>query len=414
MALLKRNASFRRLWIGNVVSLFGDWFNTIALYSLVLRLSGSEFALGAVFVTKLLPWAIAAPIAGVLVDRFNRRRIMLMADVLRALVVLGFLVIDERSEVYLVYVITTLQVVIGSVFHPAQTASIPNLTRSEDLLTANTLMAATWSVLLAFGAAVGGIAADFLGLKAVFLIDSASYMVSAFFIYRAVIPQDTVTDSSGSIFRLARSEVLSGWRHIISRPQIGRFVLAKASWALGGGACVYMLALLGETMAPGREAAAIGVLFAARGIGTGIGPILGRLWFRDHRNWPRLLGIAIMFSGTFYVVIGFMPWSYLILIPIVFAHSASGLNWVFSTVLLQERTTDAFRGRVFSTDWLAVMSADTISILTASLVLESGLLELRQAILFFAGVQIVTGLIWLKTVVPRESAFLRKDILRIH
>jgi len=335
---------------------------------------------------------------------------MLAADLLRAVVVLGFLFIDDPSHVYLLYVLTALQVVIGSVFHPAQSSSIPNLTSKEDLLTANTLMAATWSVLLALGAAIGGIAADYLGLRAVFLIDSASYIVSAYFIYRAVIPQATDEKAPGSIFRLAHSEVLSGWRHIMDKPQIGRIVLAKASWALGGGACVYMLALLGENISPERHAASIGILFAARGIGTGIGPVLGRIWFQDTTKWPTVLGVSVMCSGAFYILIGFMPWSYLIALPIVIAHAASGVNWVFSTVMLQDRTTDVFRGRVFSTDWLILMSADTISILTASLILENDFLELRHAIIVFAGLQMITGFLWLKTVVPRERDYRRKKV----
>jgi len=163
-----------------------------------------------------------------------------------------------------------------------------------------------------------------------------------------------------------------------------------------------MLALLGEDISPERHAASIGILFAARGIGTGIGPVLGRLWLRDTTKWPAILGVSVMISGAFYILIGFMPWSYLIALPIVVAHAASGLNWVFSTVLLQERTKDMFRGRVFSTDWLIVMMADTVSILTASLILENDILDLRYTLILFAGLQIITGFIWLKTVVPQE------------
>jgi len=99
LQLIRENTAFRRLWAGNVVSLFGDWFNTIALYALILNLTGSEFALGAVFITKMLPMALASPLAGVLVDRFDRRKTMIVADVLRAIIVLGFLVIDD-GDVY--------------------------------------------------------------------------------------------------------------------------------------------------------------------------------------------------------------------------------------------------------------------------------------------------------------------------
>ncbi len=404
IALLKGNQSFRRLWLGNVISLFGDWFNTIALYSLILRLTGSEFALGAVFISKMLPWAIASPIAGLLVDRFDRRRVMIVTDLMRAGVVLGFLLIDEADEVYLVYVFTTLQVVIGSAFHPAQSASIPNLTSRSELVTANTLMAVTWSVLLTFGAAVGGLAADLLGLKTVFVIDSASYIVSAFFIFRTVIPQHTDKPTSGHVLRTALREVIDGWQHVRRFPRIGRIALAKASWAVAGGALVYMLALLGEQLVPGREAAAIGILFAARGFGTGIGPIIARALVKNENQWPAFLGGCIVFSGLCYCLVGVMPWSYLIAVPIVIAHAAGGANWVFSTVMLQKRTQDRFRGRVFATEWLLIMSADAISILAASLVLESSFLNLRQAIVVFSGIQVLTGLLWLFLVVPRERA----------
>jgi len=163
VALVRRNVHFRRLWLGNLISLLGDWFNTIALYTLVSELTGSPFALGGVFLTKLLPWALASPLAGLLVDRFDRRRLMIGADLVRAVIVLGFLLIDEPGEVYLVYVLTTLQVVVTAVFQPAKSASIPNIVRTDELLTANALMSATWSVMLALGAASGGLVTAWLG-----------------------------------------------------------------------------------------------------------------------------------------------------------------------------------------------------------------------------------------------------------
>ncbi|GMQ82356.1 MAG: MFS transporter [Rhodothermia bacterium] len=409
LELIKRNTSFRRLWIGNVISLFGDWFNTIALYSLILHLTGSEFALGAVFITKMLPWALVAPFAGLLVDRFDRRKLMIWTDVLRAVIVLGLLLVDEASEIYLVYVITSLQVVIGSVFHPAQSASIPNITSGRELVTANTIMAATWSLLLTLGAALGGFATEYLGIKAVFLVDSASYLLSAFFIYRAVIPQDTEKRKGPVVLSAVLRDVFDGWAHVRNNPRIGRIALSKATWAIAGGGLVYMLALLGEEVAPGREAAAIGLLFAARGLGTGIGPVISRSVFKNRAHWPVVLGGCIVLTGIGYAVVGLVGWTYLVALPIIVAHSAGGVNWVLSSVMLQERTEDRFRGRVFSTEWLVIMSVDTLSILTASLVLEGSILILRQVILIFAVVQVLSGLLWLFSVVPLER---RDEIAR--
>lgn len=405
--LVRGNRNFRRLWVGNLISLLGDWFNTIALYTLVTELTGSPLALGAVFITKMLPWAVFAPLAGVIVDRFNRRRLMIGTDLARALVVLGFLLIDEPSDVPWLYVLLTAQVVIGAIFQPAKSASLPNITTPRELLTANALMSATWSTMLAVGAALGGLATEALGTTAVFWIDSATYVVSAVFIFGTTIPQDTDPDRQ-PLLRSAAREIIEGWQHLRAHPRIGRIAFAKATWALGGGALVYMLALLGDRVAPGALAAGIGVLFMARGIGTGIGPILMRAMFTNRAQWPAVIGGAIAFCGLCYGAISFVPWSSSTAIVtltcalVVIAHAASGGNWVLSSTMLQKRTEDRYRGRVFSTDWLLVMSAESISILVASALLEAGWIDLVGSFQLFAGLQVVSGLLWWLIVVPRE------------
>ena len=408
-ALVAGNRNFRRLWGGTVISLLGDWFNTIALYVLVTELTGSPLALGAVFLTKMLPWALSAPLAGVLVDRYNRRRLMIGADLVRAVVVLGFLLIDEAGEVPWLYVLLSGQVVAGAVFTPAKSASIPNITSPAELLTANALMSATWSTMLAVGAALGGLAVEALGMHAVFWIDSATYLVSAGFIVATTIPQETEAGEEG-LLRSAVREIVDGWQHIRERPRIGRIACAKATWAVAGGGLVYMLALLGDRIAPAAIGAGIGVLFMARGLGTGIGPILTRRFFPDRHQWPAVIGAAIAFCGGCYLVVGLLPWTpttigiATICAFVVAGHAASAGNWVLSTVMLQKRTVDRYRGRVFSTEWLLVMSAESLSILLASLVLELGWLDLAGAIQVFAGLQVATGLAWVLIVVPREHA----------
>lgn len=402
LELIRSNASLRRLWVGNIVSLLGDWFNTIALYSLVTELTGSPFALGAVFITKLLPGALSSPIAGVMVDRYNRRRLMIGSDLLRAVVVLGLLFIDEPGEVWLLYLLTGLQVVIGSVFQPAQSASIPNLATPRELVTANALMSATWSVMLALGAALGGIATDALGVQAVFVLDSLTYVVSAWFIYRASVPQFTREPGTEPLVRAAVREIVEGWHHLRTHPRVSRIALAKASWALGGGGLVYMLTLLGGEISPGAAAVGIGFLFAVRGVGTGIGPIAARVLFRDQSRWPLVLGLCIAASGIAYGLVGFVPWSYAVAGLVLLAHAFSGANWVLATVMLQKRTEDRFRGRVFATEWLLVMLADSCSILASSLMLEAGVVDLRTSFVLFAGLQFGCGLLWLLLVVPAE------------
>ena len=234
-----------------------------------------------------------------------------------------------------------------------------------------------------------------------------SYLISAWFIYRTVIPQFTYTSRESSLIRSAHREVMDGLKHIKRFPAIRRMATTKAVWAMGGGALVFLLALLGEAVNPEAASISIGILFAARGVGTGIGPMLVRTWFRDDRVWPPVIGTCIVLTGVGYIVAGWIAAvftaSFLVALPVVLAHMAGGANWVFSTVLLQQRVVDQFRGRVFATEWLLVMGMESISIFVASLILELGLLSLVQVIILFGSISVLAGVFWLFSVVPAEK-----------
>ena len=403
--LLRGNANVRRLWAGTVVSLFGDWFNTLALYRLALDLTGSEAALGGVFLTKLLPLALASPLAGVLVDRFDRKRILIGADLARAAIVLGFLLVRDAGDLWLLYALAAAQIAVSAAFTPAKNALLPGITSPRELLTANALLSATWSTMLALGAAAGGPAVDAFGTDAVFLFDAATYLVSAAFLWRLRAPEarrPAVTGAAEGALRVAGRQIADGWRYLARRPDVGRMALAKASWGVGGGGLILALALVGDRLFPGVGTTGIGVLFAARGVGTGVGPLVGRALFRDERRWPAVLGACVVASGLGYVAISQVLEARLAVVAlVVLAHAASGANWVFSTTLLQRRAEDAFRGRVFATDWLLVTLVESVSIGVASVLLELGA-PLGPLILGFAAVQAAVGLAWLLVVVPVE------------
>ena len=404
--LLRGNADVRRLWGGTVVSLFGDWFNTLALYRLVLDLTGSEAALGGVFLTKMLPLALASPIAGVLADRLDRRRLMIGADLVRAVIVLGFLFVRDAGDLWLLYTLGAAQIAVSAAFTPAKNAVLPKITRPGELLTANALLAATWSTMLAVGAAAGGPAVDAFGTDVVFLLDAATYLVSAVFIARIRVPATDLEDEPGprrSVLRVASEKVVEGWRYVLARPAVRRIAFAKATWGLGGGGLVFALALLGNELFPTAGTTGIGVLFAARGLGTGLGPIIARSVFRDEARWPLVLGACVIASGLGYLAVSAVVdarWA--VAACVVFAHAASGANWVLSTTLLQERSRDAFRGRVIATDWLLVTLVESASIFVASLLLEAGL-GIVTVVVGLALVEVVSGLAWIAVVVPAEA-----------
>ncbi len=407
LELIRTNRNLRRIWFADIASLMGTWFNTIALYTLVEQLTGSPLALSGVFVTKMLSFALASPVAGLLADRFDRRWLMIVCDLLQAVLVLGFLLIDEAADVPLLYALVAMQMIIGAAYMPARSASIPNIAAPHELLTANALIASTWSTLLAVGAALGGIANAWLGMRAVFLIDSASYLVSALVLIGCVIPQKT-EETEGTL-KEAVHGIVSGWRYMLARPEVTRAALVKTCWSVAGSGLVYMLALLGKHLVPHAPSAGIGYLYGVRGLGTGLGPIAARAWIPARDKWPMMFGLGICVSGIAYLAVGALPWIFWILPLVLLAHATSGANWTFSTVLLQERTSDSYRGRVFSTELLLLTLVDAVVILLAGLLLERGHLSLRSGIVIFAVAQVLCGVLWLIFAVPRERAWQRLD-----
>ena len=356
--------------------------------------------------TKLLPLALAAPIAAALVDRLDRKHVMIGADLLRAVIVLGFLLIREPGDLWLLYTLAFCQIAVSAAFGPAKSAALPNVTARGELLTANALLSASWSVMLALGAAAGGPAVDLFGTDAVFVFDALTYLASAAFIAGMTIPQDRAEASGGSVLAQAWRQSADGIRYLRENPPVLRPALAKATWTLGGGGLMLCLALIGDRLFPGAGTTGIGVLFAARGVGTGIGPVLARALFRDPRVWFVVLGACIALSGAGYLAIGTLSWApgagaLLLIATVAFAHAASGANWVLSTTILQMRTEDRFRGRVFTADWLILALVESASTLAASIALERGV-PLRTAVLAFAGVQVASGVAWLVAMVPWE------------
>src|ERR1700752_5481126 len=181
--LLRRNRSFRQLWLGQVVSQMGDWFDTLALYTLILQLTGSGRGVGLLLVARFVPSFFFGPISGVIADRFSRQRIMIISDLLRAVVVLGFLFVRRADQLWIIYVLTVFQLGLSTFFEPAKTAPFPSIVEPRELVTANAISSVTWSAMLTLGAAIGGPITSWFGTEAAFVVESLPYIPSARLIY---------------------------------------------------------------------------------------------------------------------------------------------------------------------------------------------------------------------------------------
>src|ERR1041385_1832995 len=189
LELLRSNRGFRFLWFGQVVSQMGDWFDTIAVYTIALTLTGSPRSVALIMVARFLPSVVMGPLSGVVADRFSRRTIMIASDIVRAVVVLGFLFVRRPDQMWLVYVLTVLQLTFSTFFEPAKTAAIPSIVAEQDLVLANSITSITWSVMLTLGAAIGGAITDWFGTDAAFVIDSLTYVASALLIASVRFPK---------------------------------------------------------------------------------------------------------------------------------------------------------------------------------------------------------------------------------
>ena len=353
-ALLRQNRSFRLLWLGQVVSQLGDWFDTLALFTLVLKLTGSGRAIGLVLVARFLPVVVMGPLSGVVADRFSRRTIMIVSDVARAVVVLGFLVVRRPEHIWLVYVLTVLQLSFSAFFEPAKTAAIPSLVRPRELVIANSITSITWSVMLTLGAALGGVITDWFGTDAAFVIDSLTYLASAALVVSVRLPKRPARPKTRLTVgkALGITDTLEGLRYVWARPRVFAALLVKPAWGLGGG-ILTLLPVFGEKVFPvGRTAAAgTAVLYAARGIGTAVGPVLARAFTGEsRRRMTASIGFAFMLGGVFYAGFGLAHNYALAVVMLFVAHIGGSIQWVFSTVLLQAAVEDSFRGRVFAAE----------------------------------------------------------------
>ncbi len=399
--VLRHNHQFRRVWLSQIISNFGDWFAVLAIYSIVIQYSESEFLLGLVIVIKFLSFAAASPFAGYVADRFDRRTLMILCDFGRGGVVLCFLLVRDPSMLWLVYFLTAMQMAFAAVFEPAKQASIPNITAGDELVKANIISNLSWSIIFTTGMGIGGLVTAWLGTDAVFIINGTGYILSTWFIFRATIPhtRDAVTMDS---LRNPVRGIADGYRFLFSNPHILRPAMAKGTITFFLGALVYLLILVSEDILL-MGSIGLGLLYAGRGFGTAVGPVLVRRYVTDERKWVTMMGVVMISAGSFYMILGFQQTVVWMVLLVFLAHCGSGANWVMSTVLLQKRSPDAFRGRIFSSEWLLFTMTHALSVTMASFIMEMGWLELRQAIWLYAACLMGAGVIWIMTVARSEA-----------
>lgn len=375
LTLLRGNPAFTRLFAATLISFAGDWFATVALLGLALELTGSPGIASLLLVVQTGAFAIASPLAGVLADRYDRRRLMVAADLVRVPVALAFLLARDPGTLWIAFAAAALLSLGAAVFEPTSSASLPNLVAEGDLAEANVLIGSAWGTMLAVGAALGGLVAATLGRDVAFTVNAASFAASALLIVgigRSFREPRTdrrpheaghrdrtgVWESIRVVLRFARGN-----------RTLAALLLSKTTFGVGTGVIV-MLAVFGRDVF-GAGDAGIGILFAARGLGALVGPFLIRSVVGVSER-GLIAGIAASFV-IFAIGYGLLPLAPalpLAALAVFGGHLGGGAQWTLSSYGLQRAAPDAIRGRVFSLDYGLVMLTITVSTLVAGLLAE--------------------------------------------
>jgi predicted MFS family arabinose efflux permease len=385
-AVLRKNRDFRRLYAANAVSQMGDWFNVVALFSLLLELTGRGGAVALALLTRFVPAFLAGPAAGVLADRVSRRAIMAVSDVLRAALVLCLLLVRRPDQVWIAYVVITAHSLVSAFFDPAQQAMLPNLVTGEDYPLAATLENSLWATTLAVGSALGGVALAFLGRDAAFICDAASFLGSAALIARlpvgharradrqAIEALEEARDPGSRIENLLGLRDLAvGVRYMASHRRVRALLAVKASFGLTLGGVLVLLAYFGEKVFDQGNGAGIAVLFTARGLGSFAGPFAAfRVAGTDDRGLRRGIGLAFALLVVCYVGFALSPALGYAAVALAAANAGGSILWTSGSTLLQRLVPDAVRGRVAAAEMGGFMLTLAASTLATGLLLDRG------------------------------------------
>jgi len=396
-ALIRKNANFRRLWLGQIVSLFGDWFNLIASAVLVATLTESGFAVGGLFMVRMLAPFLASPIAGVVADRYNRKNVLVWTDVLRGVTVFGFLLVRDASWVWLVYALTAVQLGISGFFFTARTAILPDVVEPSGIGTANAITSATWSTMLALGAATGGLVAGTLGIYAAFVIDGITFLLSAVIIAQISIDSVSCDDSRGRTIHTAFAEYFGGLRVLGRNRDMLLIALHKSMLMLFFGATfqVVQVAIAEDVFSVGEAGSlGVGLLFAVVGIGTGVSPLIVRRFTGDDQARLRpaiLAGYVIGAAGL--MVASLLSNLGVVLLGTLMVGLGNGLLWVFSTQLLLQLAPGEVRGRVFASEFAFFTLASAAGAAIAGTAIDHSL-GIASLLRWMAGLSMIPALLW--------------------
>lgn len=393
--------------MAQVVSELGDWLNLVALFQIIAASTPKAGAAGWVLIMQMIPWIIWSPLAGIVADRFDRRWVMIAADLIRAVLVLGFLAVDRPDRIWLLYLLAGTQFSVTAFFEPARSALLPTLAEGEELVTANALGGVTWSTMLAIGGAFGGLIAALLSVQAAFIIDSFSFLASAALLFRLAHERRLPSRGEREMCPAARetsdtSRAQNGgigfaFAELRARPRLLATLLVKTGLGLSGGGIWLLTVIMGQRTFPMGEdgAISVGLFYGAHGVGALIGAAMTGRFFRAGATTPlaAILWAFVLRAGFFWLL-GAATSFPMALVAAAGVAACGSLLWVASTTLLQRLSTDEMRGRLFALELGALTTALTVALWGTGAVLDSPSMTPPRTAYLTAGVAATVAAVW--------------------
>jgi len=392
--MLKTNADMRRVFMAQVISYLGDWFSFVAIIGLIDDLTGSKFLVSLVVVAFSLPSFLASPLAGSMTDRFDRRRILIFVSIIQVVAAFGLLLVG-KDTVWLAFLAQSTISALAAVISPATEASIPNIARNkEELALASSLLGSTWGVMLAVGAAVGGVFASVFGRDAAFIANAVSFAIAAILFSRIKTPMQQERNTQTQRQRIRPiADMREAITHSRQDPVLMALIFSKTTFAIGAGV-VSQLAVLASDVFQGGDASR-GLLIGVRGVGTGLGPLIAMRYTRGQLSKVlTICGFASLAFSGFYFIGAWMPTLWLTAIFVMLAHLGGGAQWTLSSYGLQLRSPDHIRGRILAGDFALVTLMLSLTSALAGLVSE--FFGVRQAISGFALAAAIASVIYIR------------------
>jgi MFS family permease len=354
-------------------------------------------AMAAAMMAKLLPMVIISPFAGVVIDRIDRRTVLIASDVLRSFTVLCFLIVESREDLWLVYVLIFFEVALTGFFEPARSAILPSIVAKNHLVTANALSGATWSIMLALGAAIGGFVVSLFGIRTAFIFDALTYFLSAWFIIKISYPNTKTKKSNKKNNSSGVKGLMEGVHYIISRPIVLALTLLKSGMAIKGGIMTLIPLFANRLWSdPAAVSMAVGIMFSCRGIGSAIGPILIRKWLGES---PKILKGAIFaafFLGSFALLaLSFSKSIWTASLCIGLSGMFGSIVWVFSTALIHIEADRDFLGRIFGIEMALLTLIMGISNGVVGVAIDELQMTIQSVTLWMSGLFMIPGIIWI-------------------